>query len=54
MLHLVFYIKHLPMLLLHSKRLRLISNNAHNTQLLCEFHNYASNLTLIVGYSNSH
>jgi len=36
------------------KGLRLISNNAHNTQLLCEFHNYTSNLTLTVGYTNSH
>jgi len=37
-----------------SEGLRLISNSAHNTQLLCEFHNYTSNFTLIVGYSNSH
>jgi len=26
----------------------------HITQLLSEFHKYASNLTLMVGYRNSH
>jgi len=46
--------KHLPMLQLNVNGLKLISNNARNTQLLCEFHNYTSNLTLTVGYSNSH
>jgi len=30
---------------LNLKGLKLISNNARNTQLLCEFHNYTSNLT---------
>jgi len=55
MLRLVFYIISICQCCYSiSEGLRLISNNAHNTQSLCEFHNYTSNLTLIVGYSNSH